>query len=372
MPVVVVDEALAMDNRLPRAPAGYPPLPARIPVVRWGSGTRRLYYYALDDVDITFGGSFDWALTEEVEAYCEDGAYAIEPLATETVGEFWRLSWLNHGYADWGQDSCDTSRNEPDAEWMAVLTALYGPYVAFSTQDARAGALPLDICFELTVAEKADASAVQWDFGDGGGSSETDPCHSYEEAGLYSVAATISDDSGYCGGGAFTYRQADYVLACDEPAPGYAPSGERYGGLFTYEHEEGLPYQLVNRTDTSVYGCLDTVIWQIYDEDGAMQQELGAWSPRVEFPEEGGYRVLLNVGGPGGMSAADLTIDTTLDGRGCSSAPVGVDLLALFGSLGLALGRRRRQQSIGQRLHRTRHWHRSDRGLQRGRTTSTG
>ena len=295
-----------------------------------------VYHYALDDVDITFNDGIDWVLTEEVEADCANGAYAVEPVATRQVGQFWGV---DTDYDD-SSDDCETTGNDPVPEDLAELLALYGPYAGFGTEDERSGALPLDICFQLSVVEHAELSEVEWSFGDDAGSSELNPCHSYTEQGEYTVAVAIFDEAGFCGAGDFELRQPAYVLACAPPGPGLSPFGEPYGGLFTYEHEEGLVYQLVNRTDTSVSACLDTVVWQVYDEGGSLLQELSAWSPEIELPEEGRYRVLLNVGGPGGMSAGELFIDTRQ--HRCSAAPVRAGLLALLGSLVLALGRRRR------------------------------
>ncbi len=315
-----------------------------------------VYLYALSDVDITFNDDIDWGLTEEVEAACSSGTVAVEPVATHEIGHLWGIAhtceegeecpteaerYATMYYAAAG--GCDTSRKDINSEDLGAINALYGPYVTFFTDDERFGSVPHTVCFELTASENAEVLAVEWDFGDGNTSTEMNPCHTYEEQGQYTVVVTVSGDAKACGGWEFEYRERAYIIVCEPPAPGLSPEGEQYGGLFTYEHDEGLIYQMVNRTDTSVYGCLDTVIWQVYDEGGTMLQEISAWSPKIEFPEEGSFRVLLNVGGPGGMGAADITIDTNLDSEGgCNAAPVGVGLLALLSSLGLALGRRRR------------------------------
>ena len=60
-----------------------------------------------------------------------------------------------------------------------------------------------------------------------------------------------------------------------------------------------------------------------------------------EFPEAGTYRVVLNLGGPGGTAAEELSIDVADNGTGsCSTAP-GFGLVGAAIGLGLALSRRR-------------------------------
>ena len=73
-------------------------------------------------------------------------------------------------------------------------------------------------------------------------------------------------------------------------------------------------------------------------------QTIGAWSPKIAFPEAGDYVVLLNVGGPGGVDAGLLavTVDAAASDGGCSTTGTNGGLATVaLGGLALALRRRR-------------------------------
>ena len=82
------------------------------------------------------------------------------------------------------------------------------------------------------------------------------------------------------------------------------------------------------------------VTWEIYQNDDLVRQ-ISSWSPIIELPAPGEYTVLLNVGGPGGVTAASLDIDTRTTQCGCNGTPAALGLLGLLGSLGMAVRRRR-------------------------------
>ncbi|MFH1463692.1 MAG: PKD domain-containing protein [Pseudomonadota bacterium] len=315
-----------------------------------------MYLYRFGDVDIAFNDNINWGLTEELEEGCTGESFGIEHVQTHEIGHQWGMGHSceeddvctdeakRYATMYWQTGACDLGQAQINSDDIAGINALYGPYATFSTDDERFGGIPMEVCFDLYASENAEITDVLWSFGDGDTSTELEPCHTYENQGQFSVVVTINGTSEACDDWSFDYRERSYVVACAEPGPGIDPeTGDAFGGLFTYQHVEGLEYQLVNRADTSVYGCLDTVLWQIYQGE-TLVDELSAWSPKVILPDEGTYRVLLNVGGPGGMAAAELEIDTTADkDGGCNSAPVGLGLLGLLSSLGLAISRRRQR-----------------------------
>ena len=314
-----------------------------------------IYLYRFADVDFTWNDNVDWAPSELPRDACDE-AYYIEHVTTHEIGHMWGMAHpceeddactdeaLAYATMYWQTSACHMPSQPINSDDKAGITALYGPWIAFHARGDRLGAVPWEVCFDLQVSDATDVTSVWWFFGDGSEPvTEQGPCHTFTEEGQYNVHVDVSGDSEVCGEWSFTYAQRAYITACEPPGPGLeSSSGERYPGLFTYEQVEDLRYQLVNRTRTSTYGCLDTILWQIWSE-GELIQEISAWSPLIELPAEGVYTVLLNVGGPGGMSAAELEIDTRAGGCGCGGArpASGLALVAsLLGVLGVASRRR--------------------------------
>ena len=99
---------------------------------------------------------------------------------------------------------------------------------------------------------------------------------------------------------------------------------------------------MINQVDTSVYGCIDRIRWDVFKNgDDTPLKSVSAWSPKINFPGEGKYRVVLNVGAPGDLfEAHELLIDVKNVG-GCSSVPASGGIAGLLaGLIGLAYRRR--------------------------------
>ena len=142
-----------------------------------------------------------------------------------------------------------------------------------------------------------------------------------------------------CGGGEWEYstRKRAMVVVCEAPQV-----AKDFEGLFTVEQVDGTIYQMINQADTSVYGCIDRVSWDIFDGDEKIRS-VSAWSPKIDFPDYGDYRIVLNLGGPGGVTAEELTITVAEEtGLGCSATSNrGLGVFAIGLSLfGFALRRR--------------------------------
>ena len=82
-----------------------------------------------------------------------------------------------------------------------------------------------------------------------------------------------------------------------------------------------LVVRLINQADTTVYGCIDEIQWDVYQGDSLIRS-VNAWSPKIDFTEEGAgdYRVVLTLGGPGGETSTEMNISVedlmpTLDVR---------------------------------------------------------
>ncbi len=315
------------------------------------------YIFASYDSDIISNNDVYWVTSESIDEGSCTGGYSIEAVMTHEIGHQWGLDHTCEegdaclGEADrlatmyWSASACDNSAAEINQEDINGINALYGPFATFTSDSERFGGVPLEVCFSVDSDDEEELTNANWQFGDSQTADGLEVCHTYETQGQYTVSVTIDGENEACGDWSYTHRERAYVVACEPPGPGTDPTtGEAYPGLFSYEAGEELTYQMINRTDTSVYGCLDTVIWQVYegsDVSGEPIQEISAWSPKIQFPSTGDYTVVLNSGGPGGMAAGQQTISVSETAGGCA-APIGfAGLVGLFLGLGAVASRRR-------------------------------
>jgi hypothetical protein len=308
------------------------------------------YQYAKDS-DIVFNDDIDWASNEDINNGCSQ-EYALEAVATHEIGHLWGMGHsceegeacheLDERYATmyWSIGPCSTYQSELKSDDVEGITALYGPYASFFSDSKRNGGAPLEVCFEIEMDDDAQDFQIQWSFGDGNTSTETATpvCHTYTEAGQFSVNMTVTGTLEECGEWEFTQRELAFVTVCETPRP-----ADGFKGMFTYESGEDFVYQMVNQVDTSVYGCIERIRWDVFkgNSDTPMKS-VSAWSPKIDFEEAGDYRVVLYVGAPGDLIAADellVTVEET-SGSGCASAPASGGFFGLLiGLVGLLVRR---------------------------------
>ncbi|NLH48781.1 MAG: PKD domain-containing protein [Myxococcales bacterium] len=114
-------------------------------------------------------------------------------------------------------------KNERPGDWDVVVETPYGAAtiedgfeifcgepVADFTAVPKAGYIPLTVQFADASADfgGCEITAYEWDFGDGGTSTEKNPQHTYETAGIYSVTLTVTAP-----GGTDAALKTDYIKA---------------------------------------------------------------------------------------------------------------------------------------------------------------
>jgi len=316
-----------------------------------------LDYNLIEDCRIVFGAGKLFDSPDDIQAGCPQGGHSFLGTMTHEMGHSLGMA---HTCEDgevctdpdklsavmyWTGPECDTSADILTDMDKGNFQAMYGPYASFECSRENEGGdilqtVPFDLNCTVVSTDLDDVTDVTWVWGDGSQSNELAPTHTYTEPGNYTIQVAVSGQSEGCGedGWTYNYRRVGYVTACD------AVQGE-----FTYEHVDGLQYQMLNDSDVSVYGCISEIEWNVYSGESAsgkpIIEGIRAWEPVFEFPENGTYTVVMNLGGPGGTTAASLTIDAksaNARGGGCTTATgVGASgALALMGLVGL---RRRRE-----------------------------
>jgi len=311
-------------------------------------------YSHIYDSDIVFNDDIAFATHAEVESgACIEGEYDFDAVATHEVGHLLGLAHpcsfegdcaegelISTMYPEIGD--CDGSAAVISEDDSDGLTALYGPYTDFACSNEVSDAASVGIApFTVNCVFEGDGLAtfdsIVWTFGDGETATGVQVSHTYNSEGAFDVTVEAQGSTEECPSFDSRIAKDAYVRVCDIPQP-----------VFEMQHIYGITWTAHNQTGLEVYGCQDDIIWEVYkgqNASGKAQMTFEQWEPKIIFPEEGTWTVIVNIGGVAGTGAASVTLDVKRESGlhpfGCatSGSPVNMWWLAL--PL-LALGRRRR------------------------------
>jgi len=313
-------------------------------------------YSRILDSDIVFNNNVNFATEQDIRDGSCANEYSLKSVAVHEIGhqlgmkhtceknELCNEPERIEATMNWTDPAgaCSLEQLTPNSLDIQNMESLYGPGASFEcshelepgNSDTLAfGVVPFDLKCRMVTENASEIVGATWYFGDGGSDTDPNGTHTYTQPGNYTVRVCFDGENDQCGSWQHCFRREGYVRACGEPNP-----------TFRVEHLNGLTYSLLNDTNLSVYGCIYEVQWDIFDATGAMVRSVKSWEPRVTFDAAGDYRIVLNVGGPGGTQAAELTIrarNQAGEGYGaCSNAPAQTGWFALP-LLALAFRRRR-------------------------------
>ncbi|WP_424353230.1 PKD domain-containing protein [Methanosarcina mazei] len=199
--------------------------------------------------------------TESVEWDFGDGNSSSErnPVHTYTVAGLYSVSLTATGN--------NTSVTKTVNEFINVTIP---PIPNFSVNTTE-GTFPLTVQF---IDESQYSEIVEWNFGDGGSSTDRNPVHTYSEAGLYSISLVATGN-----GTSVTKTVDDFINVTTPPVPD-----------FITNVTEGTFPLTVQFTDNSSYA--ESVVWDFGDGNSSSER-----NPVHTFTASGLYTVSLTATG---------------------------------------------------------------------------
>jgi PKD repeat protein len=188
----------------------------------------------------------------------------------------------NYETDDSGEESVDETEEEASADNQAP--------VAKAEANITQGVVPLQVNFDAsTSTDDNEIISYQWDFKDGGGSSNPSPSHTYTEIGSYEVMLTVTDNQGVSNSDTIAItvsepeNQAPKAVATANVSIGIAPLELKFTGSGSTDDEAVVSYS-----------------WDFKDGGGSSNI-----NPTHTFTEAGSYEVTLTVKDEDGLTHTD-------------------------------------------------------------------
>jgi hypothetical protein len=312
-----------------------------------GSGIKRL-------AEVTIGGLTSYSITMPAGPRSTCQGDSGGPGVKIVGGGYAQVGITSNG-RDCGDGSSEAMRVDAYMDWIMENMAPDKPTFGFAADPSfrcsneleagdadtiALGVVPLTLkcVVDFYLADKV--TKTEWRWGDGSASdvleAPTDPLkveHTYDTIGTYNVEMCVSYDRPTGEGDATEsaracVRRRGYALACDKPTP-----------EFSYHPVDSRVLAFDNYTDLKTERCIYEIAWEIFEGESATGTPIDtveSWQPVYEFPDNGTYTVVLNIGGIGGTAASELTVNVGKATRGAACDNGGyAGLLPLLGLLAL-------------------------------------
>lgn len=242
---------------------------ARLTALRVETGAQTAGWSMAYNVSTSGQVRFSMAHSGQLVTDGELAVMVFSPLASGSAAIGWVSASLNEG--------------DIAATLVGGAANLYAATVADFSATPTTGVAPLSVAFTSLAAGAYDT--VEWRFGDGATSTETNPTHVYDTPGVYDVSLSISGPGGTDG-----ETKCDYITV-------YTPAQ----AAFSATPVDGLAPLEVQFTDQST-GDISSYAWDFGDGGASALQ-----NPTHVYSTAGTYDVSLVVSGNGGTSTETKT-----------------------------------------------------------------
>ncbi len=213
----------------------------------------------IESWDWDFGDGFTSTAQNPSHAYEDPGTYTVMLTVTNAAGTNTRVK----------EDMVTTVLGGPDARFTADVTY---------------GLVPLTVQFyDLSMPGSSPLVSWVWDFGDGEGSTQQSPQHTYRSTGNFTVTLTVANEDATGEGEpelrADTETKTEYIVVVRGPSAKFSTAATAEAHTLDF-------------TDISTPGTspITSWSWDFGDGDFSSQQ-----NPRHTFPAAGTYTVTLEV-----------------------------------------------------------------------------
>jgi PKD repeat protein len=248
------------------------------------------------EVSFSSAASFDPDGTFDVEWDFGDGS----PVSTEANPTH---TYTNETSETIVRTATLTVTDDNGATSVATVTIDVWPENQAPTADAVAapesGKTPLTVQFDGSASADADGTiaSYEWDFGDGGSSTDAEPLYEFDTAGTYEVTLTVTDDDGATDTASVTISVVDNVA----PTASAQVSPANGKAVFTTFEFDGA-----GSADSD--GTIESYEWDF--GDGITSSSV---SPSHVYAAAGVYEATLTVTDDNGATDTDSVTVTVVD-----------------------------------------------------------
>ncbi|MGB3459259.1 MAG: PKD domain-containing protein [Halobacteriota archaeon] len=248
-------------------------------------------YIGTEGVAIAFNGSGSYDQDGDIASYAwdfGDGNTSSEERPTHTYAQNGTYTiTLNVTDDDGATDINTTTATIDDTESTADFFGI-----------PTSGLKQLTVNFTDNSTSYDGFTTWEWDFGDGGNSSDQNPTHLYANAGLYNVTLTAYEADG----DSDTETKEDYIIVTEENQPPVAdPNGP-------YTDKEGVAIAFNGSGSYDPDGDIASYAWDFGDGNTSSEE-----SPTHTYAQNGTYTVSLNVTDDDGATDINTTTATIDD-----------------------------------------------------------